>query len=136
VPPDVVSHVQDTIRDVLPANAVAIRDRTSQVLIDTVRPHLDRETLETLLENDDLQSLLKEDEPFQDLVCGVLRMNQAGRSYFLQEPLDNVSGVRVLHSVLSSSSTDSSPYMHLRENPSLCLRFERQSRKRTATTSE
>jgi hypothetical protein len=129
----VINHVQETIRAALPANAGAIHDRTSQVLIDTVRPHLNRETLHTLLENDDLQSLLKEDEPFQDLVCGVMSMNQAGRSYFLQEPLDKVSGVRVLHSV-ASSNTDSL-YMHLRENPSLCMRFERQSRKRKSTTS-
>jgi hypothetical protein len=59
---------------------VRFASRTSQVLIDTVRPHLNLDTLQTLLENDDLQSLLKEDEPFQDLVCGVVHMNQAGLS--------------------------------------------------------
>jgi hypothetical protein len=53
-PAAVVAREQDTIANSLPADTGSISDMSSQVLIDTVRPHLNRETLQTVLRNDDL----------------------------------------------------------------------------------
>jgi hypothetical protein len=42
---------------------------------------LEPELITLLARNDDLQQLLIEDEPFQDLIAGVVRMNETDRTY-------------------------------------------------------
>jgi hypothetical protein len=50
----------------------AVGDTGGSALSATIRPHLTDNLVRTLVDHDDLQSLLKEDEPFQSLIGGVL----------------------------------------------------------------
>jgi hypothetical protein len=74
------------------------------------------ETLKTILRNDELQSLLKE-EDCQDLIRGVYRMVQAGRNHTRHEDFKD-------HMCIIESVTDLPDfmYLHLRSNPTLCVR--------------
>jgi hypothetical protein len=66
-------------------------------------------TLKTLLQNDELQTLLREDEDCQDLIRGIHFMVQAGSNHH----------VCIMESV---SDAPDFMYLHLRCNPSLCVR--------------
>jgi ankyrin repeat protein len=117
-PPDAVAHVQEALIVALPADLhESVTNRRSHFRAESIRPHLGHETLQALLRNENVQQLLKNDEHLQSLIWGVMRMNQAGRSYFEQDPWDKANGVRVLHSSLGNTDC---LYMHLKENPYLC----------------
>jgi hypothetical protein len=92
---------------------------------------LGHEMLDALLPNADLQTFLKEDEPFQDLICAAFYMNKTDRIYFQDDPLDKLKGMCVLN---STRETVDGLFLHLRENPSLCDRAKKErpkpSRKR------
>jgi hypothetical protein len=74
-------------------------DRQRTPYVESIRSHMDQEMIKRLDQNDDLlQTFLKEDEPFRNRVCSVFHANKTDRTYFLEEPSDKVSGVRVLNS--------------------------------------
>jgi hypothetical protein len=70
----------------------------SVVLTHLLRQHLVPRLVRGLVDYDELQTLLKEDEDLQSLICGLVLMNKFGRSYFLGDPGDKQKGVRVLES--------------------------------------
>jgi hypothetical protein len=96
---------------------------------------LNRDMLTSLVhENQVLQRLLKEDDDFQDLVCGFYYLNRTGRLYFQEDPLNKVKGIYVLR---STTEIADALFLHLRENPALCVRpKEKPSRKRKARDSD
>jgi hypothetical protein len=117
-PPAVVQHVRDTILAALPvAIGETIGTMSSQRLEKSLRPLMNQDLLTSLVRNGDLQKLLKEDEPFQTLICGMVKMNQTDRYYFTKDPHDKACGTCVLDSV---SNTLDCVFLHLRENPFLC----------------
>jgi hypothetical protein len=117
VSPTAIQHVRNVITTALP-NANAIRN-SSQDLIHDVWPHLNQDILQTLVRNNDLQNLFKEDEHFQNLICSLMHMNSAGRSYFQRDPCEKLTGLSVLE---STGGNVDCLFVHLRENPSLCVR--------------
>jgi hypothetical protein len=54
------------------------------------QPKITQPLLQTLLRKDAVQTMLQ-DEDFQNLVCGVYRMNKAGRSYILKDAGNKVN---------------------------------------------
>jgi hypothetical protein len=102
---------------------------SSQGIAKTVRPNLNQEILETLLRNNDLQQLLKDDEKhFQNLICTVFYMNKTERTYFQDNPTDKLKGMHVLN---FSLDTVDGLFVHLRENPALCDRSSRERQRST-----
>jgi hypothetical protein len=130
-PPAVIQHVRDTIRAALPALSDDLISVSPVFLMQSVRPHVDQQLLHTLCRNNELQELLKEDEHFHELLCGIRNMNKTERTYFRQDPFDKFAGMSVLDHV---SDTVDCLFVHLRENPFLCDRSARSSRKRKAPT--
>jgi hypothetical protein len=114
IPPAVLAHMKTSISNaVTDLGEESFRNMSGRLLIQSVRPRLNQATLKSLLRNDDLQVLLK-DEDFQDLIRGVYRINK-----LVQIDGNKVQGVRVLESI---SDTPVCMFLHLRNNPSLCLR--------------
>jgi hypothetical protein len=97
-----------------------LRDGTTSsiAIIGTVRPHLEPELIKNLVRNDALREWMKED-PVQRHICGIVRMNIAGRSYLRSDSNNKAKGVRVLESV---NDTVDCRFLHLRENPCVCDR--------------
>jgi hypothetical protein len=92
-------------------------DMSGLVATESIRPRMDPEVVASLLQNDDLQQLLKEDTSFQDLICAVVRMNKADRAYFQNDHLNKVKGMCVLD---ASAEAVDCRFLQLHENPFLC----------------
>jgi hypothetical protein len=80
VPTAVVVHVRDTILAVRPELADLIEGMSGLGLAQAIRPHIGPQELERLVENDDLQRLLR-DDPFQTLISHVYRINKTDRTF-------------------------------------------------------
>jgi hypothetical protein len=129
----VIQHVRDIITTVLPVNE-SISSMDSQRLAQILRPLLgwDKDQpslLKTLLQNNEMQNRIKEDHPFQDLICGMTKMCKTNRYYFKEDPFDALKCVQVLHSV-SDISVDCM-FLHLQENPLVCDRRLTQQRRQS-----
>jgi hypothetical protein len=105
-PPVAIHPVQDTIVTALPVLNESIGSMSGPVRRRSIRPYLDQALLQTLSRNDDLQMLLKEDEPLQILICGLVRMNKTNCSYFQDDPLDKTTGIRILEFLESPTVLD------------------------------
>jgi hypothetical protein len=82
-----------------------------------IRQALDQpQTLNELLNNNDLQELLK-DEDYQDVVCGMHRLIKASSRINSEIQLEPKHHISILESV---SDAPDCFYIHLRNNPSLC----------------
>jgi hypothetical protein len=87
-----------------------------------IRQALDEpQTLDNLLNNNDLQEMLK-DEDYQDVVEGMHRMIKASSRINSEIQLESKHQISILESV---SDTPDCFYIHLRNNPSLCCRSTR-----------
>jgi hypothetical protein len=75
--------------------------------------------LESLIENHDLQKVLKEDQDFQNLICTLVNLNKTDRTYIQDDPWDKVKGVSVLNSSVDSVDC---LFLHMYENPFLSVR--------------
>jgi ankyrin repeat protein len=125
----VIQHLRETITAALPGLRDLMDSMSSLGLAESIRLHLDQDMLQSLLRNEDLQKLLKEDEDFQNLVTSVSHMNESDRTYHHDDPMDKLKGMCVL---TTSLDTVDCLFLHLRENPALCDRSfsVRASRKR------
>jgi ankyrin repeat protein len=123
MPTNVRLHVLETVKQAVPGVlSGAVGDTVGSAPSATIRQHLTDNLVRTLVDHDDLQSLLKEDQHFQSLIGGVVRINQSsGRQYVRDESSDNQrrKAMIVLDSV--SDNVDCL-YLHLLENPELCLK--------------
>jgi hypothetical protein len=90
-------------------------------LADTLRPHLDPDLISDLVDNDNVQQLLKKDKRVQNLISGLIRMNRSGRNYVQEEPSNTLRGISVLESI---SDNVECLFVHLRENALLTQRQE------------
>jgi hypothetical protein len=116
MPTTVTDHLRETIVNAIPNFDVS----TSGVaLTETVRPHLGPDLARQLVDHDELQTLLREDQDLQNLICGLMRVNKSGRRYFQKDPSDKLKGVRVLEAAFSNVDC---LFLHLRENYALCMR--------------
>jgi ankyrin repeat protein len=114
IPPDVVAHMKSDVSNVVPdLNEDSFRNMSVRRLVESIKPHLDQETLRILLRNRGWQSLLQY-EDYRDLIRGVYHMNK-----LVHDVGNKVQGVRVLETV---SDTPACMFLHLRKNPSLCQR--------------
>jgi hypothetical protein len=84
-------------------------------LTETVLPHLIIDLVRDLVNNDDLQEQLK-DKDLQSLLCGLVRMNKAGRNYIQGDPSNTIKGLIVLNSIVHNVDC---MFVHMRENVSL-----------------
>lgn len=82
---------------------------------------LPRREVQNILQSDELQSLLK-DRRYQDLIGGIIFMNQAGQRNASRHPGNKLHCLTVLELTLTGQYLDSL-FLHLRENPALCQRF-------------
>jgi hypothetical protein len=78
----------------------------------------DPQTLTDLLNNNDLQEMLK-DEDFQDVVCGMHGMIKACSRINSEMQVESQHHISILESV---SDAPDCFYIHLRNNPNLCCR--------------
>jgi hypothetical protein len=78
----------------------------------------DPQTLNDLLDNNDLQEMLK-DEDYQDVVHGMHRMIKASSQINSEIQLESKHHISILESV---SDAPDCFYIHLRNNPFLCCR--------------
>jgi hypothetical protein len=112
IPVVVIDHLYETLETAIPGFG------TSQViglaLKQTLRPHLTPDLVWKLVDHDNLQELLKEEDHIQSLICGLVRLNKAGRDYVTEDPSNMLRGVRVLESISDMDCF----YLHLRENSS------------------
>jgi ankyrin repeat protein len=118
----VTDHVRETA-------SLAMPDFNEGVSIESIRDRLEPGLIKTLVNNIELQELLKKDEAYHCLISGLVRMNKSGRSGARKEPSNILAGLSVLDSI--SDNVDCI-YLHLRENPSLCNRHCGRGRKRKA----
>jgi hypothetical protein len=81
----------------------------------------DPQTLKALLNNNDLQEMIK-DNDCQDVVCGMHRMMKACSRFNLEFQLESKHHISILESV---SDAPDCFYIHLRNNPFLCCRSTR-----------
>jgi ankyrin repeat protein len=81
----------------------------------------DPQTLNDLINNNDLQQMLK-DEDYQDVVCGMHRLIKASSRINLEIQLEPKHHISILESV---SDTPDCFYIHLGNNPFLCCRSTR-----------
>jgi ankyrin repeat protein len=133
-PRAVIEHVQAAIEKAFPGMRDQVRTAGNQLSLAEAlrRVRLDWWLLKTHLRNTDLQTLFKQDEHFQNLICNVVCMNQVNRKYFQEDPLDKLTGMIVLKTLSFPDRVDGL-FLHLRENPSLCDRYRGpRSRKRKA----
>jgi ankyrin repeat protein len=114
----VIQHMRVIITTLLPAN-VTIDSMSNQRLLQLIRPLLNPVTIKTLLRNDHLQRLHKEDEYYQMWICSLQWMNKTNRYYYKNDPFDKLAGIHVLDSV---ANTVECMFLHLQENPMLCDR--------------
>ena len=71
------------------------------------------ELMRSIVDNEDLQSLLRTDKSLQDVVCGLVSMNRYGRDYLLDDATSLGDGIHILHLVHDSVDC---LMIHLREN--------------------
>jgi ankyrin repeat protein len=114
MPPTVVNHLRETIETAISDFQVS---NSGVALADSIRPHLEPDLVRELVDNNELQDLLKEDRDLQSLICGLVNMNKSGRNYFQEDPSDKLKGVWVLE---SASCNVDCIFLHLQENYSLC----------------
>jgi hypothetical protein len=119
LPEAATNHLRQTIAAAIPE--LLPGSLSGPALTAAIRPHLTPELVKTLTNNNDLQTLLKEDEDYRNLLCAIVDMNKSGRNYIAQVSAcsNKKKGVCVLESV--SNSVDCL-LLHMRENPSLCSR--------------
>jgi hypothetical protein len=94
---------------------------------EAIRDQLEPDLIKSLVTNTELQELLKNDEAYHGLICGLVRMNKSGRSVALRNPSNTLAGLSVLACVSDNADC---MFLHLRENPSLCNRHCGRGRKR------
>jgi hypothetical protein len=118
VSPVVVDHIHQVIPNVA-QEGFSVGYMSSN---EPIRQALDDpQTLTVLLNNNDLQEMLK-DEDYQDVVCGMHRMIKASSRIISEIQLESQHHICILGSV---SDTPDCFYIHLRNNPSLCCRSTR-----------
>jgi hypothetical protein len=112
-----VNYFQDDILGVIPnfeASSCGV------VLTERLRPYVDPDMVRELINKPGVQTLLKEDQDLQSLICGLVRMHKSGRNYFLEDPGDRPKGVCVME---SASGNVDCLFLHVRENSlALCDR--------------
>jgi hypothetical protein len=109
LPEHVIQHVRKTEAAAIPSFQASA---SSVVLTGSIRPHLEPELVQTLVGENYLQSLLRE-EHYHNLICGLVCMNKTGRAYLKASPGDKEKGIHVLESV---SDNIDCLFLHLREN--------------------
>jgi hypothetical protein len=132
MPASVISHLRETLAASVPNFQMPT---SGAVLTEYLRPHLTPDLVTRLVDNDELQTLLKEDQDLQSLICGLVRMHKSGRNYFLEDPGDRPKGVCVME---SASGNVDCLFLHVRENSlALCDRqqFFRTTSSNTMVTS-
>jgi hypothetical protein len=107
----VTNHVRATITRAMPA----FNENSLMTL--AVHDHLDPDLIMTLVNNEDLQELLKTDKAYHTLIAGLVHMNKSGRGKALRDHSNKCAGVSVLNSTADNADC---LYLHLRESPSLC----------------
>jgi hypothetical protein len=121
IPTDVATYVEEILSLVPGLNDLI--QKGSVIPESVIREHMgvgDR-ALMFLVCNQSLQDLLTKDAAYQDLICGVIRMNQCGRNYIQQEPSNKLCGVCVLEAALDNVDC---LFLHVRESPYLSQRLE------------
>jgi hypothetical protein len=115
LPPGVRNHLHMTI-------AAAYINEEQAGMVASIRPLLQEqpELTRTLVQNEDLQQVLA-GRHYQNLIGGIVRMNQSGRNYIQVDPGDKLKGAHVLGSVYDNLN---GLFLHLRENAALCNRNE------------
>jgi hypothetical protein len=116
LPETVTNHLRQTLGAVVPNFEASA---SGPVLAARLRPHLGPELVHELVDNEQLQGLLKDDDHLPSLICGLVRMNKSGREYILEDPSNVPKGLCVLE---SASGMVDSLFIHLRENATLCSR--------------
>jgi hypothetical protein len=118
VSPLVVTHIQQVIPN-FAQEGFSVSYMSSN---EPIRQALDDpQTLNSLLNNNDLQEMLK-DEDYQDVVCGMHRMIKASSRINSEIQLESKHHISILESV---SDAPDCFYIHLRNNPFLCCRSTR-----------
>jgi hypothetical protein len=108
---------RDRLRNFITALNIPGLDTSASgvALSETVLPHLTTDLIHNLVNNDDLQEQLK-DKDLQSLLCGLVRMNKAGRNYIQGDPSNTIKGLVVLNSIAHNVDC---MFVHMRENVSL-----------------
>jgi hypothetical protein len=132
VPPAVLAHIRQSFPGLFEEGLYASYMSDNQAIRQDLT---NRETLRNLLQNDEIQTLLKQ-EDCQDLIRGVHPMVQAGRFHADRE--DSKHHMFIMESV---SYSPDFMYLHLRSNPALCHRsttnssIPQQHQRESASTS-
>jgi ankyrin repeat protein len=116
VPPAVISHIQQVLPPFSTEGfSVSYCMSSNEPILQALN---DPQTLNNLLNNNDLQKMLK-DEDCQDMITIMLGLVKAGTGINDHARLDTKHHVGIIESV---SAIPDCMYLHLRNNPTLCWR--------------